>query len=359
MAIRITKLKGKGFLSFPKQPQLLLSEFEKRFNIHNLSPFSENLNSTFSKTESSWYGELLFCPDFCEKNKYFENQKPYWASVVLEEPFLLEFDSIGEAASSLKEIQRNWAPYQYQFFRRAELIQQKLPYINLKERNFFKFDEESNENKFALEIPKSPMGIFTLINEKTILASAKTSSSIPCGRIKFVEDHENPPSRAYLKIQESLTLARHFFDCALPSKNSLCFEAGACPGGWTWVLKELGSKVFAVDRAELAPDLMKNPNIKFLAHDAFTLKPEDVLKEMNTEKLDWVFSDVICYPERLFEWVNVWLASGCTKNMICTIKMQGEIDWPLIQKFADIPGSRIVHLNYNKHELTWINCRKE
>ena len=43
--------------------------------------------------------------------------------------------------------------------------------------------------------------------------------------------------------------------------------------------------------------------------------------------------------------------------MICTIKMQGEIDWPLIQKFADIPGSRIVHLNYNKHELTWIKTK--
>jgi predicted esterase YcpF (UPF0227 family) len=31
------------------------------------------------------------------------------------------------------------------------------------------------------------------------------------------------------------------------------------------------------------------------------------------------------------------------------------IDEPLIQEFADIPGSRIVHLNYNKHELTWIH----
>ena len=39
--------------------------------------------------------------------------------------------------------------------------------------------------------------------------------------------------------------------------------------------------------------------------------------------------------------------------MICTIKMQGEIDWKLIEEgFAAIPNSRIVHLNYNKHELT-------
>ena len=34
--------------------------------------------------------------------------------------------------------------------------------------------------------------------------------------------------------------------------------------------------------------------------------------------------------------------------------MQGEIDWKLIEEFAAIPDSRIVHLNYNKHELTII-----
>ena len=44
--------------------------------------------------------------------------------------------------------------------------------------------------------------------------------------------------------------------------------------------------------------------------------------------------------------------------MICTIKMQGGIDWEAAQKFQDIPNSRVVHLNYNKHELTWIHCSR-
>ena len=56
---------------------------------------------------------------------------------------------------------------------------------------------------------------------------------------------------------------------------------------------EQGSEVFAVDRAELAPSLMKNDLVTFLAHDAFTLKPEDL------GEFDWVISDVICYPELL------------------------------------------------------------
>ena len=34
--------------------------------------------------------------------------------------------------------------------------------------------------------------------------------------------------------------------------------------------------------------------------------------------------------------------------------MQGETDWNIIAEFEKIPGSRVVHLNYNKHELTFM-----
>lgn len=326
MANTKTELNGIAFLAFEDQVELLFSELKNRFN--------------FTQKPSARYGDLIY---FENKNDFLECSKgknPYWACSVMENPFLLQFDSIGNAATSLKEIQRNWAPYQFTCFRRAQLIQEKLPYINLKER------------KFPVAIPNSAMGLYTLIDEHTMIASAQTSSFIPVGRIRFVEDHENPPSRAYLKVQESLTIANSFLGAELPNENSKCFEAGACPGGWTWVLVGLGSKVHAVDRAELAPELMENPLVKFQAHDAFTLKPSEI------GPVDWVFSDVICYPERLLKWINEWLESGMTKNMICTIKMQGEIDWALIQQFADIPNSYVCHLNYNKHELTWINIQK-
>ena len=308
-----------AFLPFPEQTELLISELETRFNI-NLKP-------------SARYGQLLYYEDFPDLKGVY----PYWARTVMLEPFFLNFKTIGEAANNLKEIQRNWAPYQYTCFRRAQLIQEKLPYINLKDR------------KFPVKIPQSPIGLYTLIDENNLIASAKTTSYLPAGSLPFIEDHENPPSRAYLKIQESLTMANLLNGTPLPDSNSRCFEAGACPGGWTWVLINLGAQVYAVDRAELAPELMSNPLVKFQAHDAFTLKPEEI------GPVDWVLSDVICYPERLLEWIKKWLAYDSEKKMICTIKMQGAIDWPLIQQFADIPGSKIVHLNYNKHELTWIH----
>ncbi len=308
-----------AFLPFPEQTELLISELETRFNI-NLKP-------------SARYGQLLYYEDFPDLKGVY----PYWARTVMLEPFFLNFKTIGEAANNLKEIQRNWAPYQYTCFRRAQLIQEKLPYINLKDR------------KFPVKIPQSPIGLYTLIDENNLIASAKTTSFLPAGSLPFIEDHENPPSRAYLKIQESLIMANLLNGTPLPDSNSRCFEAGACPGGWTWVLINLGAQVYAVDRAELAPELMSNPLVKFQAHDAFTLKPEEI------GPIDWLFSDVICYPERLFEWINMWLKYNPNLNMICTIKMQGSINWPLIQQFADIPGSKIVHLNYNKHELTWIH----
>ncbi len=314
-------LKSVAFLAFPQMLGMLENELKGRFGIE--------------QEPTAVYGDLLFFEKF--PFQLFERKSfPYWSRCSMLEPKFIRFSSIGEAACKLKEQQRNWAPYQYQLFRRSQLIQDKLPYINLKNR------------KFPVKIPSSPMGLYTLLDSNTMIASAKTSSFLPAGQLLFEEDHENPPSRAYLKIQESLTMAQLLNGTQLPKPGERCFEAGACPGGWTWVLAGLGANVYAVDRSELVPELMENPLVKFEKHDAFTLKPSDI------GFCDWVFSDVICYPERLLKWVNVWLESGLCRNMICTIKMQGEPDWNIIEQFANIPNSRVMHLNYNKHELTWI-----
>ena len=342
----IEKLTGTAFLAFPKMKNLLTSELAERFDYGKLVEAATTSGLSFTPFgSSSWYGDLLYCPDF--QGEIFESvdgSLPYWARTCMTEPFLLHFDSIGEAAGALKEIQRNWATYQYQLFRRASLIQEKLPYVNLKTR------------KFPIEIPSSQIGLYTLLSDRTMIASAKTNSFLPAGAIEFEEDHENPPSRAYLKLQEALSLFHAHFGVDFPKSGDKCFDAGACPGGWTWVLRNLDASVLSVDRADLAPSLMNDPHVKFMAHDAFTLKPEEVCSLMNCDKIDWLLSDVICYPARLLQWIHTWLGSNLAKNIICTIKMQGAIDWVLIAEFAKIPGSKIVHLNYNKHELTFM-CR--
>ena len=318
MPVHIEETSGKAFLAFEGLENFLQAELLERFGYSGA-------------TER--FGRLFYCMDFPQ-----EQEDPWFAQTALQKPFVLRFESIGQAAAELKKIQRSWAPYSFQFFRRASLIQEKLPYINFKER------------AFPTEIPNSPIGLYCLTGQNQILASAQTSSPLPAGKIAFEEDHVNPPSRAYLKIQESLALFRHYFGTELPAPGQKCFEAGACPGGWTWVLTNLGASVLAVDRAPLDDRLMKNPLVSFQARDAFTIPPQDV------GPIDWLFSDVICYPERLYEWVQKWLSSGLCKNIICTIKMQGGVNWEAARAFAQIPGSRVVHLNYNKHELTWLHC---
>ena len=302
----------------------------------------------------SVWGDLVYV----EKPLADANNRPFWQRNILEKPFLAEFKSIKEAADILRSIQRNWAHYPVAAFRRAELIKEKLPYINEKPR------------AFPYHIPRSPMGMWSLLDDHTLFASAVTTSPFPCGDASFVEDHENPPSRAYLKMYEALAWADYLagvrdegdgtvvvgkdsiptgrYSPPLPSPQSRVIDAGACPGGWTWVFDRLGATITAIDRSPLRDDLMAKPNIEFIKHDAFTLKIEELGPQ------DWVCSDVICYPPRLLEWVQKWLASGLCGNFICTIKMQGAADHETTRAFAAIPGSRIVHLTANKNELTWI-----
>jgi 23S rRNA (cytidine2498-2'-O)-methyltransferase len=262
----------------------------------------------------------------------------FWYRNSWLEPFRLEFASIGEAAAVLRSIQRNWAALPLACFRRAALIGEKLPPLSARPR------------PFPWIIPAAPVGNWTLLDGHTLIGSSRCSSPFPGGIIEFDEDKNGPPSRAYLKLWEALTrLGRR------PGPGDRCLDAGASPGGWTWALARLGAEVIAVDRAPLEERIGTMPGVTYIKHDAFTLRPEDI------GPVDWLFSDVICYPPRLYEWVAKWLASGLCRNFVCTIKLQGtpegrEVDFETPRRFAAIPGGQVVHLYHNKHELTWMTA---
>lgn len=284
--------------------------------------FVDHLEKELDSWENQW-GPLYYRE---------KSTKVFWVQNIWLNPFIAHFTSISEAARLLKDIQRNWAPVLFRNFRRGELIQEHLPHIPL-----------NKAREFPFVIPSAPMGAWTLLDEHTLLASAHTTSPFPGGTIQFIENKIDPPSRAYLKLQEALVRLGTW-----PGPGDLCIDAGASPGGWTWVLTQLGAQVIAIDRAPLDPRLMEHPLVRYVKHDAFTLKPQEL------GPVDWVFSDVICYPPRLFSWIEQWLSLGLAKNYVCTIKMQGEPDMETTSRFAAIPGSTVVHLSYNKHELTWM-----
>ncbi len=239
--------------------------------------------------------------------------------------------SISDGAKKLKEKGRNWGLFTVSDHRRAELIQSELPKYNTK------------PIPFRHPIPEKPMGLWTLWETNLILATSKTSSPFALGEMDFMEDKVMPPSRAYLKLWE-------FFTVYAPEEiqGGTSIDVGSCPGGWTWVLRTLEfQKVYSVDKAPVEKRIMDLGRIDFRKESAFGLDPNDF------GQIDWFCSDIICYPERLLNLIQRFRAAGTVKNFVCTIKYQAETDWENTLKFLEIPGSRIVHLHHNKHEVTW------
>ncbi|HVO14871.1 MAG TPA: SAM-dependent methyltransferase [Alphaproteobacteria bacterium] len=254
-----------------------------------------------------------------------------WAANIWHEPLRIAAPSVGKAAQALRALQRNWALYSSGHHRRAALIQEKLPKVSAKKL------------VFPAPAPAAPLGSWTLIDATMLLAAQRCSSPFPNGEAAFVEDKSGPPNRAYLKLWEALTLlGRH------PGPGESCLDLGASPGGWTWALQRLGAHVLAVDKAPLAPAVAALPNVRFMKASAFALAPADI------EPVDWLVSDVVCYPDRLLGLVETWLASGRARNMVCTVKFQGATDMAAVRRFAALPGARLLHLHHNKHELTWL-----
>jgi 23S rRNA (cytidine2498-2'-O)-methyltransferase len=259
-----------------------------------------------------------------------EPQRAYFAQDIWYDLEEISFSSIGDAANQLKAKQKLWTNLPFQNVRRAALIQQKLPYFSPKPISFLS------------KLPTTPFGSFLLIDTNTMIVSCRSKSPFALGKVFFEED-KTPPSRAYLKLWECFLKTQE-----IPKEGTFCLELGACPGSWTWVLQKLGLHVTAIDRAPLKEHILNLPNVTFLKRDAFSLKPEEF------PEVTFLFSDLICTPEKLYGFVTNWLEKKPLTRFVCTLKFQGDADFEIIDKFSKIEGSQIFHLFHNKHELTWV-----
>jgi len=252
-----------------------------------------------------------------------------WAQNVWEDPRLVPFASISGGANALRALQRNWALYPVAAHRRAALIESKLPPL------------PRRPLPFPSLLPRAPMGSWTLLDERTLLAAPRCSSPFPHGEVGFVEDREGPPNRAYLKLWEALTLLGE-----VPRPGERCLDLGSSPGGWTWALARLGATVVSVDKAPLDPGVAAMEGVTFRQQSAFSVDPAA------EGAFDWLFCDVVCYPARLLALVRRWREAAAARRFVCTLKFQGETDHAAAAAFAALPGARLVHLHHNKHELT-------
>nr|WP_045107336.1 SAM-dependent methyltransferase [Legionella hackeliae] len=266
--------------------------------------------------------DLVFSPH--------KNPNVCFAQDIWLEPQLVKFQSISEAVRILRQAGKFWYLHPISQIRRSRLIEEQLRKCPPLERHFP-----------ITEIP--PIGCFSLLDQHTLVYSAKRLKQWPQGKCFFIEDKVNPPNRAYLKLWEALTLLQKY-----PQPGEAALDLGASPGGWTYVMQSLGAKVTAVDKAPLHAHIAKLPGVSFLQQSAFALEPLHL-----ETTYDWVLSDVACYPERAFSLINKWIESRKAKQLIFTIKLQGKKDLESIEPFQAIPDAYITNLFYNKHEATF------
>ncbi len=271
----------------------------------------------------AWHGLLALSPD--------APRHAAWALDIWTAPVEIPAPSVKAAADALRAMQRNWSLLPLLHHRRAALITERLPPVKAKPL------------VFPEPAPTSHLGAWTLLATDRLLASPTKSSPFVNGEVVFEEDHIGPPSRAYLKLWEAITRFGVY-----PKPGDVCIDLGATPGGWSWVLASLGAQVTAVDKAPLAPKIAAMPNVTYRQESAFGIVPAQ------EPTMDWLVCDVIAYPSRMVRLMQAWVDAGKARNIVCTLKFQGETDFDSADAFAAIPGGRVVHLSHNKHELTFL-----
>lgn len=283
--------------------------------------------------------EELGDPDVLVMDQLILSKLPYRPLLFMQNgwknPVTLTITSIQDGVKKLRALGKNWAFYPTQLHRRGLLIQEGLAKV------------ANPPLAFPCKAPERKIGGWTLLDAETLVASSETTSPFPHGEVVFIED-KRPPSRAYLKLYEGLTLAKKW-----PQPGDKCLEIGAAPGSWSYVLCNLGTNLTCCDRAPLDDSLNKFRNLTFIKGDAFSLTPSKI------GPIDWLFSDVICYPDKLLSYIELWLKEGACANFFCTLKFQDEVPLETVKAFAAIEGSHIFHLYHNKHELTWIKVSEE
>mmetsp|Transcript_8085 Transcript_8085/g.11752 ORF Transcript_8085/g.11752 Transcript_8085/m.11752 type:complete len:448 (+) Transcript_8085:59-1402(+) len=170
--------------------------------------------------------------------------------------------------------------------------------------------------------------------------------SYPLG-LANVDIESKMPSSAYRKLLEALACWG-----IQPSPQDTVVDLGASPGGWTAALVLLCQcRVIAVDRSSLDPRLMNNLLVTFVKGDAFTYEPPNGVA-------DWMVSDIIAYPERVSELLDLWCGRGMAKNMVVTVKFQGETpSWEALDSAIRVAQNHgydacAKHFFNNKNEVT-------
>ena len=271
-----------------------------------------------------------------------------WADDVADEAYVSSARSISEARKLLSQVHRPvqiWRNVPRGRVRRGVLLQAQLRSKKWDSPTGWASGERLKTLKSWAEIDR---GGFMWLDAETILWSERQREIAPEGHWDFVEDRQNPPSRAYLKLWE------WSWRCQVrPQVGERVLDLGASPGGWTWVLVEEGCRVVTLDKSPLDELDAKLRSRVESSHrgDAFDHE------SWPTGPWDWVTCDVIAAPERSLQLIEALRERD--QRFVVTVKFRGMPTSQVLDLLArqlDDPRVKAQRLWHNKHEITvWMD----
>lgn len=208
----------------------------------------------------------------------------------------------------------------------------------------------SSEVTLAQVIALSPSAGFISIASALEREPFKAAISLDTAGYHAVPEDKSPPSRAYRKLLEAIDVFR------LEIKpGATAVDLGAAPGGWSYVLLNLGAHVTAVDRSPLAREVTNRRGFS----KRLTTVIGDALKWTPDKVIDWMVCDVITTPENTAALVKRWVEGEMCRNLCVTVKFKGAVKVEVVVDLLRYLSERVKwfdarQLSNNRNELTLV-----
>lgn len=170
-----------------------------------------------------------------------------------------------------------------------------------------------------------------------------------------VEMPSESPSRAYAKIEEAIAWRD------LPvAAGHVALEIGAAPGGAVLALARRGLEVYAVDTADIAPQVLALPNVHHLRTKVGALRWEAL-----PPRVDWLLLDVNLAPQVALHEVARLIPKlrEHLRGVVFTLKLN---DWAFVDELPKLaerirqmgfPDVQMRHLPSNRREICVVGLR--
>ncbi|MCS6838584.1 MAG: hypothetical protein NZ480_07020 [Bdellovibrionaceae bacterium] len=265
-----------------------------------------------------------------------EKRMPVWASAICLNAHTFQFHSIKEAQRFLSPKAKYFDYLPTYYIRRGHLIFSGLRMIPAKKWHF------------QTHTLVGPLAFFTLLSAGEGIIFPDVHPVLPL-TYSPIKEFKEPPSRAYLKLSEVFLRKKTW-----PQSFHKVLELGSSPGGWTWLLSQLGCSIECIDKGTMSSEILNNKNVTWHKTSAFSW-----VKKHSVVGFDWLFSDMACSPEKLLDLIEWTVQQNPQIRIVATIKLNRHLgNWnQLIEQFLRVPNAEIIHLYHNKHELTFLRLK--